>query len=172
MATQYTPLSDICPKNDANSASLGSKSPKTDRMGSYDAGSYAAKATSNPEQTFHAKIPNCRTFLKLFSLWIITVVLSVLLVVTVSSYHQKGVLNPSRKSTFTVGSTILILILGLSLFEAFKELAKAMRSRLAELFNAQGEERTLVDSFDSLLKVAWLTYVTPKWAYGFSAPCG
>ena len=163
MATQYKPLSSIRPKNDANTASLRVKCLKFDGIESYDAGSYLAKATSDTEPTFHAKNPNRRTFLKLFSLWIITLILSLLLVVMVSYYHQNGVLNPSRKSTFTVGSTILILILGLSFFEALKELAKAMRSRLAELFNAQGEEQTLIDSFDSLLKVAWLTHITPKW---------
>lgn len=105
-----------------------------------------------------------RTFLKLLSLWVGTIILTASVAALVTGYQAKGILTPAQKSTYNLLSTVLILVLGLSFFEAFKELARHMRDNLCRLFDSRGEEAELIQGFDSLLKVIRLTALTPKWS--------
>lgn len=85
-------------------------------------------------------------------------------VALVLGYKAKGVLTSAQKSSYNLLATALILILGLSFFEAFKELARTMRVYIDRYFNLQRSETELVRGFDSLMKVGRLAILTPKWS--------
>ncbi|KAL9630936.1 MAG: hypothetical protein Q9164_006165 [Protoblastenia rupestris] len=111
-----------------------------------------------PEQVSHRTI-----FLRLLFPWIGTILFTASVVGLVFGFRAKGVITPTQKSTYNLLVTVLILILGLNFFEAFKELARHMRGDLSRLFGLQGEEQELMHGFDSLLKVARLILITSKW---------
>lgn len=121
-----------------------------------------------------------RTFLKQLFLWTVTIVFAVLVLAIVLIYKAKGVLTPAQKSTFNILLIILILFLGLSFFvgssrgfrlhfcshkqqEAFKELARAMSNKTILPSGRSQEEVELIGNFDSLLKVARLSWVASHW---------
>ena len=95
---------------------------------------------------------------KLILPWAWTILLTITLVVVVKVYAGKGVITSHEKDSFNGLSTALILLLGLSFFEAFKALARNLRGRIEVWFRPPEQARPLVDGFDSLLKVAELAY--------------
>ncbi|KAI4118966.1 MAG: hypothetical protein LQ345_001048 [Seirophora villosa] len=105
-----------------------------------------------------------RTWLKIFSFWIATLILTFAVERLVAVYEGKGVLTPAEKSTYNLLATVLILILGLSFAEAFKELARQMGGKLCQTFASSGEEKELILELDSLLKVVRLIVVSHKWS--------
>ncbi|KAI4182460.1 MAG: hypothetical protein LQ348_004848 [Seirophora lacunosa] len=105
-----------------------------------------------------------RTWLKIFSFWIATLILTFAVERLVGVYEAKGVLTPAEKSTYNLLATVLILILGLSFAEAFKELARQMGGKLSQTFASSGEEKELILGLDSLLKVVRLIIISPKWS--------
>ncbi|KAL9009880.1 MAG: hypothetical protein Q9173_005127 [Seirophora scorigena] len=82
----------------------------------------------------------------------------------VAVYKGKGVPTPAEKSTYNLLATVLILTLGLSFAEAFKELARQMGGKLSQTFASSGEEKELILELDSLLKVVRLIIISPKWS--------
>lgn len=67
----------------------------------------------NPE---YQNVSRRTIFLRLFSLWIATVLLTASVVGVVYAYQAKGVLTPAQKSTYSLLVTVFILALGLSFF--------------------------------------------------------
>lgn len=130
----------------------------------YDASSVSSYApTSFTVSVPPTPNPRSGIFLKLLSLWIATTILTGAVALLVTGYRAKGVLTPADKSAYNLLATVLILMLGLSFFEAFKELARSMSGRLIQTFASQGREAELIQRFDSLLKVARLLTFSPKW---------
>ncbi|KAL8962600.1 MAG: hypothetical protein Q9193_001015 [Seirophora villosa] len=105
-----------------------------------------------------------RTLLKISSFFTATFILTVSVAGLVLVYVGKGVLTPAEKSTYDLLATVLILILGLSFAEAFKELARQMGGKLSQAFASTGEEKELILEMDSLLKVVRLIIISPKWS--------
>ena len=73
---------------------------------------------ASPNQQPNPNHADFKTFVKLLSLWIWTIVLTILLVVTVNIYEAKGVITSAQKDTYNVLTTALILLLGLSFFSS------------------------------------------------------
>ncbi|KAL8987551.1 MAG: hypothetical protein Q9177_003249 [Variospora cf. flavescens] len=131
----------------------------------YDASSVSSYApTSFTISVPPTPNPKSGIFLKLLSLWIATTILTGAVALLVTGYRAKGVLTPADKSAYNLLATVLILMLGLSFFEAFKELARSMSGRLIQTLASQGREAELIQGFDSLLKVARLITISPKWS--------
>ena len=84
-----------------------------------------------------------------------TVLFGTLLIIVVRTYQLKGNISKGEKHAFNTLSTGLILVLGLSFFEAFKSLAKAAGPRIARSPSLawDRDEKYLIDKLDSLMAV-------------------
>ena len=104
--------------------------------------------------------------------WIWTILLTVTLIVVVKVYEGKDVITAHEKDSFNGLSTALILLLGLSFFEAFKALARGLRPRIHRWFQPPEEAKYLVDGFDNMLQVVELTFKRiPGISFGLRAFC-
>ena len=93
-----------------------------------------------------------------------TILFGTLIIIVVRIYQLRGNISKGEKHAFNTLSTGLILVLGLSFFEAFKSLAKAAGPRInrSPSMDWSKNEKYLIDKLDSLMAVlelakeAWL----------------
>ena len=99
-----------------------------------------------------------RPIKRLLLMWVWTLAVMAAIVAIVISYRNKGVITHSQKNTFNGLTTALILLLGLSYFGAFKELARHLPDHLKSWFRPLSSVEPLIDDFDNLFAVGELVY--------------
>ncbi|CAO1596238.1 hypothetical protein XANCAGTX0491_000091 [Xanthoria calcicola] len=112
--------------------------------------------TDNPTtlaRTFSSRTQSWKTFGEQFWRLLFTAVLVGLVILTLTIYDDRKAVTHDGKITFNTIITVLNLALGLNFFEAFKDMAKALRWRVLANRKFRARETDLILGGESLVKL-------------------